>query len=324
MMTYLVDFEPAVLDASRTRRDACIMQLYEGLDALPTLFARSTVTIGAFDGVHRGHQALIRRTVADARAHGRPAVVLTFDRHPMELRSPESAPQRLTTPAQRNALIAELGVDCLIIARFDRALAEMSPDEFTSEILKGALGMEAIVEGVDFCFGKNRTGDLAYLHSMQGRYGFTLHTLKPVLTDGGLPISSTRIRGSLRAGEITAAEAMLGHEFRLVGRAISGQSSHPGAGYATVQLEFTYRQAAPSTGSYAALARLDNGREMSGVCAIRAETNRGMLIHLPDFDADLGGRELGLRLFRRVSARKKCNQKSYDSLLWPAEVRDAA
>src|SRR5262245_4668871 len=99
-MAYIAHFESRNLDVNGLRGDAGTMKVYEGLDALPTRFERSSITIGTFDGVHRGHQALIRRAVEDAHAHGRPAVVLTFDRHPMELFRPESAPQRLTTPEQ--------------------------------------------------------------------------------------------------------------------------------------------------------------------------------------------------------------------------------
>src|SRR5262245_44314501 len=132
-MTCITDYKTLIPDINGFRGAADAMKVYEGLEAIPAPFARSSVAIGTFDGVPRGHQALIRRAVEDAHTHGRPAVVLTFDRHPRELFCPESAPQRLTTPAQRNALIAALGVDALVIARFDHTLAELSHEAFMME-----------------------------------------------------------------------------------------------------------------------------------------------------------------------------------------------
>ena len=214
----------------------------------------------------------------------------------MELFRPESAPRRLTTPAQRNALIAALGVDALVVARFDRELAELSREEFMAEILKGRLGAEAIVEGADFCFGKGRAGDLASLQRVQGDYDFTLHTLKPVLVDG-LSASSTRVRERLCAGEIASAEAMLGHGFWLVGRVVRGQRTNrvPGS---SIALDTLYRQILPADGSYVVRAGLDDGRELDGACILCTKADRCTVTHLPDCDEDLDGREMVLRFIR--------------------------
>ena len=149
------------------------MQIYDGLDAITTPFAASSVAIGTFDGVHRGHQAIIRRAVEDARRHDHHALVLTFDRHPIELFAPTRAPELITTPPQRNALIAGLGADGLVIARFDAMLSQLSPDAFVQDILKGLLRAQTIVEGVGFCFGRDRAGNVGYLREAQTRYDFT-------------------------------------------------------------------------------------------------------------------------------------------------------
>ena len=186
-----------------------MMKVYDGLDAVTVPFPASSVAIGTFDGVHVGHQAIIRTAVEDARRHDRPALVFTFDRHPIEFFAPERAPALITTPPQRHELIADLGADGLVIARFDVELAELSPDAFVQRILKGQLGAKAIVEGSTFNFGKDRAGDVAYLERVQAQYDFVLRALEPVLMHD-LPASSTRVRERLQAGDIAEAEAVLG------------------------------------------------------------------------------------------------------------------
>jgi len=138
------------------------MQVYEGLPALTTFLTSpnpsTTVAIGAFDGIHTGHQAIIRTAVDDARAHDRPAIVFTFDRHPAELLRPDRAPDYITTPEQRIQLIEQLDADAMVIAQFDTALSILSPEEFVRDILVGLLGAKTLVIGADFCFGQNRAG----------------------------------------------------------------------------------------------------------------------------------------------------------------------
>ncbi len=214
------------------------MNVYDGLEAVTTPFPASSVAIGTFDGVHVGHQAIIRAAVADAQRHARPALVFTFDRHPAELFAPEHAPALLTTPEQRNTLIAELGVDGLVIAHFDTALAQLSPDDFVQRILKDKLGAQAIVEGANFCFGKDRAGNVAYLQAAQSQYDFTLTALEPIMA-AGAPASSTRIREALRAGDVALAETVLGHAYQLVGTVVGGQQLGRTLGYPTANLELT-------------------------------------------------------------------------------------
>lgn len=289
------------------------MNVFEGLETIPTPFARSTVAIGTFDGVHVGHQAIIRAAVADARAHGRPALVFTFDRHPAELIAPERLPGYLTTPAQRNHLIAEQGADGLVIARFDSSLRERSPDEFVRDILKGLLGAEAIVEGSNFRFGKGAAGDTAYLERAQEEFGFTLHVLEPVRV-GGEPASSTRVRDCLRSGNIAAAETLLGHPYWLAGTVVEGQKLGRTLGYPTANLAPTYRQVVPADGIYAGLARLADGRTFGAACSLGDRptiegAGRSIEAYLLDFDADLYGQEMELRFLQRLRLEEK-----FDSL----------
>jgi riboflavin kinase/FMN adenylyltransferase len=288
------------------------MQLYDGLEAVPPI-PRSTVAIGTFDGVHVGHQAILRRAVEDARVYGRPALVFTFDRHPAELLAPERAPELITTPAQRNRLIAAAGVDGLIVAHFDRAFSEQSPDEFVREVLKKRLGAEAIVVGTTFGFGKGRAGNAVYLESIQDELGFTVHALEPVLVDGA-PASSSRVRDLLHDGKIVEAERVLGHPFWLAGRVIPGQKLGHTLGYPTANLERAFRQVVPADGIYAVCATLDDGRRFGGAGSIGNRptvpgAGRAIETYLFDFNEDIYGREMELRFVERLRPEAK-----FDSL----------
>jgi riboflavin kinase/FMN adenylyltransferase len=289
------------------------MNVFEGLETIPAPFPAASVAIGAFDGIHVGHQAIIRAAVEDAGSHGRLALVFTFDRHPEELLRPDRAPDYITTPAQRQRLIADLGADGLVVARFDESLARLSPEEFVRTVLKGCLGAQAVVVGENFRFGKGRAGDVAYLESAQAEFGFTLRALPPVLVDGE-PASSTRVRECLRAGNFAEAEAVLGHPYWLAGTVITGQKLGRTLGYPTANLALTVRQVVPADGIYAVRARLDDGRPFGGACSIGnrptiAGAGRSIETYLLDFNEDIYGRGLELRFVRWLRGEER-----FDSL----------
>lgn len=280
------------------------MDIFEGIETIKTPFPRATVAIGTFDGVHVGHQELLRVAVEDARFFVRPALVFTFDRHPQELLAPERAPAYLTTPAQRNNLIAETGADGLVVARFDLALSQLSPDAFVKTILKQKLGAEAIVVGENFGFGRGRAGNADYLRGVEEKFGFTLHAIPPVLVDSA-PASSTRVRELLHAGDIAAAERILGHPYFLAGTVVEGQKLGRQLGYPTANLALTTRQAIPADGIYAVLATLDDGRTFGGACSIGDRpavpgAGRAIETYLFDFEEDIYGRGIELRFVRRL------------------------
>jgi len=289
------------------------MRIFDGLETIEPPFDRATVAVGTFDGVHIGHQTLLRTAVEDARFFIRPALVFTFDRHPQELLAPEHTPAYITTPAQRNQLIAETGVDGLIIARFDTALSQLSPDDFMQTILKDRLGAEAIVVGTNFGFGRGRAGNVAYLEQAQERYTFTLHAIDPVLVDGSAA-SSTRIRELIRAGDIAAAERVLGHAYRLAGTVVECQKLGRELGYPTANLALTMHQVTPPDGIYAVRALLDDGREIGGACSIGNRptipgAGHSIETFLFDFDEDIYGRSMELNFVRYLRPEAK-----FDSL----------
>jgi len=166
------------------------------------------VTIGNFDGVHRGHQALIAAAVSSARKRAGTAVVLTFDPHPARVLQPERAPAALSTPAQKQEALAALGVDALAVLPFTRQVASLSPEEFVRDVLQGVLAVRHVVVGRSFRFGRAQKGDAAVLAAVGAASGFTVEALAPVL-EGGEPVSSSRVREALAAGDVALSRALL-------------------------------------------------------------------------------------------------------------------
>lgn len=275
------------------------MNVYNGLEALIQPFARATVAVGTFDGVHRGHQAIIRMAVDDARAANRPAIVFTFDRHPYELLAPDRVPGYLTTPAQRLPLIALQGTDELMIARFNTELASLTAEEFVQTVLKDKLGAESIIIGGDFHFGKGRSGNEEYLRSVQDRFGFRLHVHPPVYYNE-MPVHSTNIRELIRTGNVSDAETLLGHPYLLAGTVVHGQQLGRTLGYPTANLALTVNQVVPADGIYAVEAIWEEGRKWGGACSIGNRptvegAGRSIETYLFDFSEDIYGRIMELR-----------------------------
>ncbi len=290
------------------------MIVFEGLETVRHPFEKSTVAIGAFDGIHAGHQAIIRTAVSDAHAHSRPAIVLTFDRHPAEVLRPERAPEYLTTPAQRVRYIEQLNIDVLIVARFDMAMAHQTPGEFVQHVLKDLLGAKAVVVGTDFRFGQNRAGDVPFLQRVSAGMGFKVTALAPVVV-GDRPASSTRIRELLQIGDIPAAEQALGHPFLLAGRVVKGNQLGRELGFPTANLERSWRQVVPKSGIYAVSVFLDDGREITGASSIgtrpTVDADGALTIetYLLDFDEDIYGRDMEIRFLKYLRPEGK-----FDSL----------
>ena len=293
------------------------MNVIEGLDTLSPPFVNSAVAIGAFDGIHVGHQAIIRTAVKDARQQNRTAIVLTFDRRPATVIDPERAAPYLTTPKQRIRLIGELQPDVLVVAKFDSSIYELSPEAFLQQVLKDKLGAKTIVVGNNFFFGKNRAGDIDYLQRSQTAYDFTLDALEPVSVNGVMA-SSTRIRELLRAGDVQEAERILGHPYLLAGKVVQGQKLGRTLGFPTANLDLTVRQLVPLDGIWAVQVFLDDGRTLKGACSIGNRptiegAGRSIETFLFDFNEDIYGTEIELQFVKYIRPEQKFD--SLDSLV---------
>lgn len=216
------------------------------------------VALGNFDGFHLGHQAVVGRALARARVEGRPALVVTFDPHPVRHFKPEVAPFLLTSIAQRARLFGAFGADYTLALPFDQALAKLSPEDFVTKWLHDYLGAAAVVTGSDFCFGCGRDGDTEALKTIGARYGIDAEAVDVVRTNSGV-VSSTRIRQHLAAGEIDAATLLLDRPHRIEGVVRCGISDGRIAAY--IALDDCLR---PRSGSYEVRGYLADGRTLAG------------------------------------------------------------
>jgi riboflavin kinase/FMN adenylyltransferase len=223
---------------------------WEGLADVPADWGRSVVTIGVFDGVHRGHQRIIGRTRDTAAGLGLPMVVLTFDPHPAEVIRPGSHPLLLCTTARRAELLAELGADVVCLLPFTREFSQLGPEEFVRSALVDRLHAAAVVVGENFRFGHRAAGDVALLAELGEKYDFTAEAV-PLLADGEVTVSSSLIRQKLAAGDVAGAAGDLGRPHRVEGIVVPGQRRGRALGFPTANLETFPHTAIPGDGVYA-------------------------------------------------------------------------
>jgi riboflavin kinase / FMN adenylyltransferase len=233
------------------------MQRWAGPLDVPDDCGRSVVTIGVFDGVHRGHQRIVTRAMESARQLGLPVVVVTFDPHPDEVVRPGSHPPLLCTARRESELLAGLGVDAVLVIPFTLEFSRLGPDEFVRAVLVERLHAARVVVGENFRFGHKAAGDVALLAELGEKYDFTAEGV-PLLTENGVTISSTGIRAMLTAGDVVGAAHDLGRPHRVEGVVVRGHQRGRALGFPTANLETLPHTAIPADGVYAGwLAQLD-------------------------------------------------------------------
>ena len=281
------------------------MERLDGSAAVPPKYRGGIVALGNFDGFHGGHQAVVGRAVALAKAKGVPALVATFDPHPVRYFKPDTPPFRLTSLDQRERLFAEVGADAMIVFPFDAALAALSADEFVAQRLAGLAG---VVTGEDFTFGNRKSGNVAVLAELGARYGFVAEAVCPV-GEGGEVISSSRIRRALGEGDCATAARLLTRPYTIEGVVQHGAKLGRTIGYPTANLEMgSYLR--PRYGIYAVRVRLADGRVIDGAAnlGIRPSFNppKELLeVYLFDFDESLYDQTIAVELivFLRPEAK---------------------
>ena len=266
------------------------------------------LTFGVFDGVHRGHRALLGELVAGAGAAGARALVATFDVHPARVLAPQRAPQALTSAEEKLELLGSTGVDDVVMWRFDRAFSEIPADEFVA-MLARAGEIRHIVAGFDLVFGHDRTGDAGLLRTLGARHGFDVSEAPEVLF-ADLPISSSRIRVALAAGRIGEANAMLGREYGVRGTVVHGAGRGRGLGYPTINIATPSDRQLPSDGIYAMRIAVE-GELLAAAANLGVrptfETAGARLLeaHLIDVDRDLYGRLVEARFVTRLRDERR-------------------
>lgn len=270
------------------------------------------VSVGNFDGVHLGHAAIVARLLEAGRRLGLPTAALTFDPHPARILRPDVAPAALSTPDGRAGLLLDLGVDAVLVQPVDRAFLALPAAAFYTEVLRGAVGAVAIVEGPDFRFGADRKGDLELLGTLAAEEGVEVITVAP-LEHGGEAVSSSRIRRLIAAGEIAAANDLLTAPYRVGGLVVHGQARGRKIGFPTANLE-GIPTLLPASGVYAGLAHPSataagegGGARSPCPAAIHigpnvsfGATSVTVEVHCIGFDGDLYGQRLDVDFLTRL------------------------
>lgn len=236
------------------------------LEPLPAAFRGGVIALGNFDGFHAGHQAVAARAVSMARAMGVPAIIATFDPHPVRHFKPDAPWFRLTTLEQRQRLFEAAGADAMLVFHFDAGLAAMSADDFIAQMLVERFGAGGIVTGQDFVFGRQRGGDVATLRAAADAGHFAFDAVAPV-DDAGEVISSSRIRAALQAGDCDTATRLLTRPFAIEGRVQHGNKQGRQLGYPTANIAMGH-YLRPRYGIYAVTGRLPDGRQLHGAANV--------------------------------------------------------
>jgi len=275
---------------------------------------RTVITIGAYDGVHVGHRAVIDHVCDRAAESGHRSVLLTFDRHPATVVRPESAPLLLTGPDQKLKRLSETGLDAVVMVHFDEAQAKESPEAFVQRVLVEHLAVSAIVVGDDFHFGRGRDGNVDLLRKIGLDNDFDVEPLELIPRADGVdePVSSTAIRRALAGGDISLANAMLGHTFEVRGAVVKGDQRGRLLGFPTANVEVSNRMCLPADGVYAGRYERPDGTVHD--CAINlgrrptfyehAETSL-LEAHLLDFAGDLYGEGAIVRFSHFLRSERK-------------------
>jgi riboflavin kinase/FMN adenylyltransferase len=291
----------------RRRREVDV-QRWRGFEAAPGGWGRSVVTIGVFDGVHRGHQHIIRYVVERARELGVASVVVTFDPHPAEVVRPGSHPAVLTEPHRKAELIEELGADVLCVVPFTQAFSQLSPEEFVHDALVEHLHAALVVVGDNFRFGHRAAGDVALLTRLGRTFGFAV-TDADLVSEGGTIFSSTYIRSCVDAGDVVAAAAALGRPHRIEGIVVRGDQRGRDLGFPTANLATTKYAAIPADGVYAAELHV-RGKTFGAAVSIGTNPTFAGREHrveafVLDFDGDLYGERVSLDFVAHLREQRR-------------------
>jgi riboflavin kinase / FMN adenylyltransferase len=289
------------------------MEIFRSIPELGDLPGPLFLAIGVFDGVHLGHQAVIRTSAQHAAMAGGTPVVVTFDPHPGKVLRPEKAPHLLTATQHKIALIRNLGVAHLLVLTFDKQFAETAPEEFVHELVEHSNPLREICVGHEWSFGKGRAGNLALLKKLGAQWDFNVVGIHPVTVDG-IVVSSTAIRRAVEQGDFGKAAAMLGREYTILGTVKAGAQLGRQLGFPTANLS-AHSEQFPPNGVYIAEAQLD-GATYRGVANLGyrptvadAKPERLLELHLFDLQRDIYGEDVEVRFVHYLRPEKK-----FDSL----------
>ncbi len=291
------------------------MELVLGIDKIRKRHKKGILALGTFDGLHLGHQKVIKSLKRRAKDLRKKSIVLTFDIHPLKTIDPAKCPPLLTPKEEKINLIQDLGIDTLVLANFDRKFASLSPEKFIRDILVSRLGIREVFVGKNFIFGRGATGDITFLRSKAKEYGFKVRVIPPVKI-GKKAISSTAIRELIRKGAVKKAAKLLGRPYALYGRVVRGESRGKGLGYPTANIR-PHHEMIPSDGVYLGRIRV-RGRDWNGLLNIGTQPTfhkRGARIietYIFNFNRRIYSRDIKVSFLERI--RDETTFKSPEAL----------
>jgi len=278
------------------------MKVYRGLHELEGKFKSPAVTLGNFDGVHRGHGEIFRRLKKRAAEIGGEALIFTFDPHPAKVLRPEISPSIITPLSEKLSLIEAYGLDGIILADFNKEFAAQHPASFVRDILHGKLGARLVIIGHDFTFGKGKEGNIESLILLGKESGFAVEVVEAIKLDGEI-VSSTRIRELIKDGKVKEASRLLGRHHSIEGKVIKGHGRGKPLGFPTANIDF-HAELLPKYGVYAVKAKLGQ-EELTGVCNIGMkptfnDDEPSIETHIFDFNGSIYGQDLKISFIDRV------------------------
>lgn len=283
------------------------MRIIRGITNCCEKFPDPVLTLGNFDGVHRGHQAIFQRVVARAKEIKGTPIAFTFEPHPLKVLAPERSPRMLNTFHGKMKLIEATGIEVVVCADFTREFAEQNPEEFAQRVLVEGLGVRDVFVGYDYAFGKGREGSIGSLRMAGERYGFGVVMVDAVEVDG-VVVSSSRVRDLVTAGRMDAVPAFLGRFYSVEGNVVHGASRGHLLGFPTANIQ-TSNELLPAHGVYAVRAHVGR-RTIDGVTSIGVRPTFGagpvsIEVFLFDFEGDLYGRHVEVLFIRRLRGEEK-------------------
>ncbi|MFC4158008.1 bifunctional riboflavin kinase/FAD synthetase [Chitinimonas lacunae] len=282
------------------------MQVFRGVPFRPS--GPCALTIGNFDGLHRGHRAMLQRLCDQAAQRGLPAAVLTFEPHPRELFNPAAAPTRLTSLREKLELLRDAGIDRVYLCHFTRRFAALDSEAFAADVLARQINARHVLVGDDFRFGRGRSGDFALLAQLGEQYGFSAEVLHEISCDGER-ISSTAVRQALAAGQLDRAAALLGRPYSISGRVVHGAKLGRTIGFPTANIQVKHNRP-PLTGIFVVEVH-GLGRPLAGAASLGARPtvdDSGTMkleVHLLDFDQSIYGAHLRVDFLARLRDEEK-------------------
>ena len=289
------------------------MQLVRGLHNVRPKHHGCVATIGNFDGVHLGHQAILTRLRNSAARLNVPSCVIVFEPQPREFFNPETAPVRLTRLRDKLQLFSDAGIDQVLCIAFNKRFRQLSAAEFVQTVLIDALGIQHLQVGDDFRFGCDRAGDFAFLQEAGQRFGFSVEPTATIEIDGQR-VSSTRVRAALAGADFPLAQRLLGRPYNIDGRVMHGKKLGRTLNAPTANVQLS-RHRAPLHGVYLVLAKLQNGRQLPGVAnigtrpTVDSDQKAHLEVHLLNFSGDLYGQHIAVTFLKKIR-----NEQRFESL----------